>query len=663
MKGLVRTLIAGIITFSMVGVTPIFAQKLQIEQKPKLWVTLQKYEETTGEKIERFNEAPVLRTKVAAGILPSVGGRLPEEPLVVKPLEEIGQYGGTLNAVATAPMTWEDPAQMRSRHIADYTLDLSEIVPVVFKGWEYSKDKKSLTVYLRKGMRWSDGAPFTTKDVLFWYEDILRNKELTPIIGDMFKPGGELMKMEVVDDYTFRLHFAVPNPRFHYRFAACIAYPWSFGIYAPKHYLKKWHIKYNPEADELAKGEGYDHWWQAFHFHGISMTHQQDPNLPTLHPWVLKKRTPTLEIFERNPYYWMVDTAGNQLPYIDELVSNVAGDVETANLKVISGEIDLVGMGLSLQNYPLYKENEKKGNYRVLLWQNTNSTEASLAFNLNHKNPVLRKIFQDVRFRRAMSLAINRDEISEVVYRGRAVPRQETALPTCSFYKEEWDKAYAQYDPEKANALLDEIGLKWDEDHKWRLRPDGKTLAVTIEYWAGETPKTPIMELVKEYWEAIGVKTDIKSEERSFYEQRAQAGELDVGVWHGGRNTEVTLYTGNGYIFNPASGGWEWGYCRQWGLWFTTDGKEGEEPPEEVKELYKWFKDWFVAPTQQEYTQLAQKIFDFHAKNIWMIGTVGLAKQPIIAKNNLRNIPGQAYFGCGNEFWLPTQPPTWCFKK
>jgi len=656
MRKLMLTLL--IITMCFSGITSALGQKI--------WSTLLEYEEATGKKIEKFSEAPMLRTKVAAGELPPVEERLPEEPFVVEPYEEIGEYGGTLNAVATAPMTWQAPSQIRSQMIADYTVDVKKAIPNIFKSWEYSKDMKTLTIHLRKGMKWSDGAPFTTEDCVFWWEDIAQNKELAPIMSKRFMPGGKLMEMEKVDDYTLRLHFAVPYPVFAKMFEHCMCFPYpiTFGIYAPKHYLKKWHIKYNPKANELAKKEGYDNWWQAFNFHGTSLATQQDPNLPTFHPWILKERTPTQEIFVRNPYYHKVDTAGNQLPYIDELVSNVVGNLETVNLKVVSGEIDIAGQILSLENYPLYKENEKEGNYRVLLWESSIGGDVVFAFNLNHKDPVLRKIFQDVRFRHAMSLAINRDEINEVVYRGKATPCQATAFPTCSFYKEEWAKAYAQYDPKKANELLDEMGLKWDKDHKRRLRPDGEDLTITIEYFPITTATTACCELVREYWNAVGVKTEIKSEERSFYETRSEAGEIDVGVWEFDRTLESVLATADGYMFNPARGGGELGYCRQWAIWFNTDGKEGEEPPEEVKELYQWIEKWILStPGTTEYIRLAQKIFDFHAENVWIIGTVGMAKRPIVVKNNLRNVPEETYLGCATEYWLPSQPPQWFFKK
>ncbi|GAJ05893.1 unnamed protein product, partial [marine sediment metagenome] len=255
-----------------------------------------------------------------------------------------------------------------------------------------------------------------------------------------------------------------------------------------------------------------------------------------------------------------------------------------------------------LQNYALYKENEEKGDYRTLLWKSTDAADCSFAFNLNHEDPVLREIFQDVRFRRAMSLAINRDEVNEIVYRGTGVPCQGTVLPTVSYYKEEWGKAYAQYDPERANALLDEMGLTKRDAAGFRLRPDGETLTMTIEYYPIYATTTANCELTAEYWSAVGVKTGLKSVERSFYQTRSDAGALDIGTWCQGRNTENVVYFARGYLFNPADGGWEWGYCRDWQDWFTSGGTEGEEPPEDVKELHRWFEDWFVAATPEEYT-------------------------------------------------------------
>jgi len=640
------------------GITPVLAQKEWIPGA-KVYSTLAEYEKLTGKKIEKFHEAPMLRVKVAAGELPPVEKRLPEEPLVIEPIEEIGQYGGRITGTALGPTTWNDTAQPRLEFSLTVNNKVTEVLPNIAKGYDFSEDKKTLTLYLRKGMKWSDGHPFTADDYLFWYEDVLLNDELTPVKPRAWSPGGELMKMEKVDDYTIRLHFAQPYP-------VILNYIAYFGsrqesFFHPKHYLKRWHIKYNPKANELAKEEGYDYWWQAFNFHKITGPQQQDTNLPMVRPFILKKRTPTQKIFERNPYYWKIDTEGNQLPYLDELVCDIVESAEITTLKAIAGEISYAGMDIALKDYPLFKKNEEKGGYRTLLYKYLRGSVCAFAFNQTHKDPVLRKIFQDVRFRQAMSLAINRDEINNILYFGKAIPCQATVHPTCSYYKEEWSKAYAQYDPERANKLLDEIGLKWDKKHQYRLRPDGKSLAVTIEFWPGEGPKTKICELVKGYWEKVGVKVSLKPEERSFNAMRRNANEVDVNVWHVDRTSELRAYIPwTSKFFNFKS---ELGQGVLWQDWYDTGGKAGEEPPEKIKRMYKLLDEWTTTTSEEEYRRLAQELFDFYAENLFIIGTVGMAPKVIVVKNNLRNVPEKAYFDADNTFWNTLGIAQWFLKK
>jgi len=651
MRKLMGTLLMStILIMCFSGITPVLGQETL-----SIWSTPQEYEEATGKKIEKFDEAPMLRARVATGELEPLAQRLPEEPFVVVPLE-IGQYGGTLNGIATAPMSWEDPMQMRRQFIYDVTPDYSGAISSVFKSCELSDDMKTLTIHFRKGMKWSDGAPFTADDCLFWFEDIQQNEEVW-LWGwaAVWSPGGEPMDMEKVDDYTLRLHFAIPNPSIIKQFTL------GWQLYYPKHYLKTWLSRYNPKAGELAAEEGYETVLNAFWFHADSGPTQQDAELPTLRPWMLKERTTTQEIFERNPYFWKVDNEGNQLPYADTVIANIVSDMETANLKIIAGEIDFAGMPLNLENYPLYRENEKQGNYRTLLWRGTNGSEGSFGFNITHKDPVLREIFQDIRFRRAMSLAINRDEINEVVFSDLATPRQVTVLPTCSFYKEEWAEANAQYDLKEANALLDEMDLKWDSNHQWRLRPDGETLAVTFEYWEIGS-MTTICELVKEYWEATGVKVEIKSEELSLLTTRQNANDVDISVSYTDCSSEPFVQVNGNPFVSPGYFAMQLMFAIPWKTWYDTDGEAGEEPPQDVKELVDWVVAWPFAGTDEEYIEIGQNIYDYYAENAHVIGTVGMAKTPLVVKNDLGNIPEEGYFGSGASFWMPTQPSQW-FKR
>ena len=275
--------------------------------------------------------------------------------------------------------------------------------------------------------------------------------------------------------------------------------------YHPRHYLEKWHINHNPKAEEVAKEEGFDTWWEALyaHYWWAPLT---DIDKPTLQPWVLTETTTERKVFERNPYYWKVDTAGNQLPYIDGVIAAIV-DKEVYQLKVISGEADVAYVQTSFEDFSLYKENEARGDYRVIPVPGIYGSEVMFGLNQNDPDPALRTLFQDLRFRRALSLAINRAEINDIVYYGLLVPRQATILPSASFFEEEWAQANAAYDTDGADALLDEMGLTARDGDGFRIGEDGQAVLLLVEYSTGElVDPTTTLELVKEYWEAIGLK-------------------------------------------------------------------------------------------------------------------------------------------------------------
>jgi len=588
-----------------------------------------------------YNEAPMLRTKVAAGELPPVEERLPEEPVVVEPFEEIGQYGGTIHVFAPDPYAWSDLQPGQAEYwdsLFRRTKDGRGSEPNIAKGYEYSEDMKTFTIYLRKGLKWSDGAPFTADDIVFQFEDVYGNDELTPIKPLDWSAGGELVKVRKVDDYTVRFETSVPAPLIYaklFRSNCCQA-----NVYNPKHYLKKWHIKYNPEADKLAKEEGYDHWWQAFSFHAQNFFQQEDLNLPRMLPWVMKKKTSSTQLFERNPYYWRVDSAGNQLPYVDRVL-NMIVDAEVYQLKAISGEADFALRHLSLRNYPLYKENEEKGDYRVILHPSANTSNLVLGFNLNTSDLVLRKLYHDIRFRQALSLAINRDEINEEFFFGKAVPCNVAPCRSNSYFKKEWAEYYAQYDPETANRLLDEMGLKRGKDG-FRLRPDGKRLELLIE--CSSPGFTPILELIKEYWEAVGVKVALKLLSDKLRSERETSPDHGLIAWSRYTGTEIKAYT---YPWSDFWDGGQLSFFPQWGRWGTLypEGAKYTQPEdvvtyEEVKRYYEQLRKWQTTRMgSKEYMEQAEKIFDYFCTQLWCIGTVGYAPFPVIVKNNLRNIP------------------------
>ena len=612
----------------------------------------------------KYKEAPMLRAKVAAGELPPVEERLPEEPLVIPVVEEIGQYGGQVNLAAIDPGNWSGEGWqiIHFECLLRLASDGKTILPNLATDWKLSEDGKSMLIHLRKGVKWSDGAPFTADDLLFWWEDIILNDELTPVKPKAWCPGGKPMRMEKIDDYTIRLHFAAPYPLVTLQLV-------RERIEFAKHHLKQFHPRYTPmeKLKELMKEGGFDHWYQLFNDRRSGFFGPMPGagvNYPTLRSHMLVKRKGEELLAERNPYYWKVDPAGNQLPYIDRVFTTAGiGQLEMITAKTISGELDLNSTRTLLANYPLYKENAKSGNYRVLLWPSTKGNDMEIQFNLTYeKDPVLRDIFRDVRFRRAVSLAIDREEINRVLYFEKAIPRQVTVIPSSSYYEEEFAKAYAQYDPEEANRLLDEMGLKWDKNHEWRLRPDGKKLTIIYEYFAaGETPLGPIGELIKDQWKKIGINIILKPLSSELMWARYEANEVQMGACWCATASDMSFPLYPEFAVPMATGfSGLWGGL--WSRWYLSGGKEGEEPPEELKKNIERWEKMKTTMDEEERIRLGKEILRSEAENLWTIGVVGVAPVPIIVKSNLRNVPKEIPFGWDLYFSTIAHPEQYFLK-
>jgi len=619
------------------------------------YATIEEYEKGTGKKIEKFEDAPMLRIKVAAGEIPPLNERLPKDIAVVEPLEEIGQYGGTAIVFTERVSPGDAMFLIGQVPILRLAPDCKTIIPNIAKGWKLSKDGKTLTLYFRKGMKWSDGYPFTVDDILFWWEDIIMNDELTPVKPSFWFPG-QKTEVEKLDDYTIRFHFDVPYPSV----VVGLALSQGMNVGRPKHYLKQFHIKYNPEAVELAKKKGFVGWYSYFADrnkvdHGLPV----NPDLPTLFPFRLVERTPEYWLYERNPYFWEVDTEGNQLPYIDRVLSRKVSNLQVYNGKIISGEADYAIRGTSPDKYPLYMENAEKGNYRVLPWVTGYASAFNYTPNQTCEDPVLRKIFQDVRFRRALSLAINREEINETVYLGLGQPTQMAPLPISDYYEERFAKAYAEYDPDEANRLLDEMGLEWDKNHEYRLRPDGKILSWVTEYcpWVAFGSIGPASELVKEYWKAIGCKVIFKEERAELLSERRQANKVEMDTHWGDRCAHALVIDPHHFVLTGKS---SWG--REWYRWYISKGEEGIEPPEEVKRNREKWERMRITTNNEERIRLGKEIAESQAENLWEIGVVGRIPKPLIVRNNLRNVVKTSTYTSEVLDTTPSIPEQYFFK-
>jgi len=664
------TIMLLVIMVCLLGTTPIFAEEMQVvngqyvidnQRYATQYATMEEYEKATGEKVIKFSEAPMLRSKVAAGELPPVEKRLPKDVVVIVPTEEIGQYGGTMRTLNTYS-SWSADAQYFAggEHFFALAPDNKTIIPNIAKGWEFSKDGKSLTMYLRKGMKWSDGKDFTADDIMFWYEDVLLNKELTPVVGRNWAPYGKTVVVRKIDDYTVSFNFSVPYPTIKYLLTQ------TTFIY-PKHYLKKFHIKYNSKADELAKEEGYESWYQLFRAKMVNRDAvPMVPDLPGLSSFICVKHTPEYFIFERNPYYWKVDSAGNQLPYVDRIRSTYVQDPEMYTTKIATGQSGFSIRTTSVDNYPLYKENAKKGKYRVILWKSAGDmAQTFYQLNFHAKDPILAKIFRDVRFRRALSLAIDREAINEALFFGMGMPCQWTVRPACRFYEERFAKAYAEYNPQKANQLLDEMGLKWDEKHEYRLRPDGKKLSFVCEIQpggGGMAIATPQTEMVTKYWRAVGIDVPIKSESRELAYARIAAGEHQMEAWEGSRSSEIKLYLDpTGWLPYTLNTAQCWG--PKWSRWYTGSPGEKEEPPEEIKQLFEWWEKMRTTMDEEERIRLGKRIVASQAENVRAIGVVGMAPWPLIVDERLCNVPEKYDFGFDWDYTAPVRPEQFFLKQ
>ena len=606
-----------------------------------LFTTVDEYQAATGKSIDSFHESPMNAEEVKSGKLPPLEERLPKDVAVIRPRDSIGEYGGEMHLLGYNEGTGifsEFTEYMQSQLlVSDPTFE--NRYPNIIKGWKQSDDGKSITYYLREGMKWSDGVDFNADDFALWYE-VLQDPELTPDISMDYKPGGELMGFNKIDDYTVEYTFAVP----YYR----VTDVFTIGIALASHYVKQYLLKYNPDAEALAKQEGYDTWQNAALAHGIgSSVYDADPKSPTLNPWVLVDRGTDSALWKRNPYYFRVDTAGNQLPYIDTLLIISTDNVSSVGpIKSLAGELDWNDLGIGLADFSVLKKSETQGSYTVNLWRRDDESSA-MGFSLNYteQDPILRQIFNDLRFRQALSMAIDRDRISETIFFGLTVPFTSPAAPGWTGYEDWMGSYYAEHNVDKANALLDEMGLQWDGAHQARLRSDGKPISF-IGTWCTEwlDYSQDLLDLVVADWAKVGIKMDLKFVPEDTLQSMFVANETDIGLSNSDGGSERNARSAYPIRLIPP---WHWGgsdCCAMssysWRVWLDTNGANGEEPPQPVKDIYKLTMEWLdTAAGTPEYTNLINQVIKINVENLYYVGTVSAAPRVVVISNRLGNIP------------------------
>src|SRR5262249_50992680 len=361
----------------------------------------------------KYKESPALAEQVKAGKLPPVEKRLPEHPLVVPVVERIGEYGGVWRRAFLGPAGANNYVRVVYDALVRFLADGANIEPKVAAAAEPSTDFKTWTVLLRKGARWSDGAPFSADDLVFWYKDVLLNKDLTPALpGWIRNADGSPAKVEKIDDYTVRFTYKEAATLFLTALANQDGADRTFAIFLPGHYLKKFHPAYTSkeEIDRQVQTAGFKTWTELF---AAKNAPPENPERPTMAAWVPVSRvSDPLFTLHRNPYYIGVDPAGNQLPYIDEVRFTYFADVQALNLAAIAGQFDMQARHIQMTNYPVLKEQEQEGKYRVITWPTFGGSDAVIQLSQSYTaDPELGKLLATKDFRVALSVAINRDQI------------------------------------------------------------------------------------------------------------------------------------------------------------------------------------------------------------------------------------------------------------
>jgi peptide/nickel transport system substrate-binding protein len=561
-------------------------------------------------------EAPGLAELARAGKLPPVDQRLPSDPLVIPVVEKIGSYGGIWRRAFLGPADANNYVRVVYDALFRFSPDGTKIEPKVAAGSSASSDFKVWTITLRKGARWSDGEKFTVDDILFWYKDILLVKDLTPVLpGWIRNADGSVALVEKLDDYTIRFTYKEPATLFLTAVANQDGSDRTYAMFQPAHYLKKFH-----PATRAAPPE--------------------NPDRPTMAAWApISRVSDPVFTLRRNPYFVGIDPAGNQLPYLDEVRFTYFADVQALNLAAIAGNFDMQARHILMTNYPVFKDQEKAGKYRVMTWPAFGGADAVLAFNLTYKaDPVLGELMATKGFRQALSIAVNRDEIKESVFLGLGEARQ--GVPGAShpyFPGEEWASKYTEYNPDEANKLLDGLGLDKRDPNGVRLMKNGKPAIIEISVVPAFGAWPDVAQLIAKDWERVGIKPIVQLRERALHFSMRESNELQTEIWNEG--TTGFPFTGNaqfdprnspiltlGPLFNK---------------WAASNGKEGVEPPAGIKRIMQLVD---TARTVDEAGQIkaAQELFRIWSDGVYEIGTIGLTPMVqgvVVVGNKFRNVP------------------------
>jgi len=618
-------------------------------------------------------EAPVLADLVREGRLPPVAQRTGPEPVVLEGPDGIGRYGGTWHRLVNSVTDYTTVFwRLSSANLVRWSPQGYPLVPHVAKAWEVSADQRVFTFELRQGMRWSDGAPLTADDIVFWYEHEVRFFNVQP---KFLRAGAALGRVRRVDERRVRFEFDQPNPLFLERLASTgMNYEDHTEHIVPAHYLRKYHPALgDPQAiREVMQALGLGSPVAVYK----RMKHHLNPEHPRLWPWVLRsQRSTPPQTFVRNPYYWAVDPRGNQLPYLDRLVL----DIKNNNLIAVSaahGEVSMQDRHIRYDDHALLMEGADRHGYDVYHWKPSTQSLFTVYPNLNRRVDPARPetrwkhaVLNDVRFRQALSLAINRTDIIRAEFNGQGEPAQIVPPRDSPYHHPGLMTSFTAHDPERANALLDAMGLTQRDAEGFRRFPDGTRMwfALNLTDYTTEGPA----QFVADDWARIGVRAILRSRARRLFEQEKLILEHDFTVWTGEsefypmvepRNFVPTYFES---FFAPAFGSW----YQYGGLYGDPAARRPNalEPPADhpLRRAMLRLDEAALLTNEAERVAKFREILEIAADNVWTISIATPPPQLVVVKRGFKNVPRVALFGAnfqtpgntGIETYFWERPP------
>lgn len=577
-----------------------------------------------------YTEAPLLAERVASNMLPPVDERLPMLPMVLRPEEMVGTYGGTLvvlkSSIEESGLGSVIGYEPLMRWDSQWLRPLENLAQSV----EASDDATTYTLHLRQGVRWSDGEPFTADDIVFAFQSVLLNPEIRRSAPLWLRSGGEVAALEKVNDYTVVFRFKAANGLFLLRLANNAG---SDLTRYPRHYLEQFQPEFNADIEALVAREGYTSWVDLFN----ARVDLRNLELPVLSAWQLVEVGETL-VAERNPYYWKIDTNFNQLPYIDRVIFKPVESLD-ALAAAIPTEDDQAVLVFDdeFPNFSIYDADITALKSITLI--SANSTRLALGLNLNHPDPVLHAALGDKNFRIGLSHAINRQHIVDEVFGGNSQPYQVAPRPESPFFNEQMAYQYTEYDLDLANQLLDDAGYANRDPEGYRLGLDNTRISFAFETGEASGITTRILSRVVADWQAVGVDVRLEimdDDANEEYNNKLFGGAQDAYLSEAVGGLDVIMQPTYYFPFHPFASF----YASGWANWNINPPLGMPiEPPESIKRQMSLYAQLQTTVDADEQAALMSELLQIAADEFLVMGTVLDPNHHLLASRNLANIP------------------------